>query len=112
MGTLGSGSTLDHLRFEVEVAAAHAARRPESQVAARRLEERRAALADRRGALAGRYMTAARERDAARDEWARRVNPATPCPELATLALSRHLTAAAVARVVSARLNQLDQLCA
>jgi hypothetical protein len=106
MGSLG------HLRYELAVAEAHAARRPESQVAARRLGAARAALADRRAALAGRYLTAAGERDAARDEWARRVDPAGPCPELATLALSRHLTAAAVARVVSARLNQLDQLCA
>jgi hypothetical protein len=42
---MGSMNSLGHFRFEVEVAAAHAARRPDSATAARRLEERRAALA-------------------------------------------------------------------
>jgi hypothetical protein len=55
--------SLEHLRYELAVAEAHAARRPDSQVAARRLAEARTALAEaeelefwraeRRAALAG-----------------------------------------------------------
>jgi hypothetical protein len=97
--------SLEHLRFEVTVAAAHVARRPESAVAARRLAEARAALAERRVALAGRYLAAADERDAARDELARRVHPATPSQELALWALSRHRTAAVVAKALRAQLT-------
>jgi hypothetical protein len=102
---MGSLSSLSHLRFEVTVAEAHAARRPDSQVAVLRLAEARAALAERRVALAGRYLTAADERDAARDELARRVHPATPSQELALWALSRHRTAAVVAKALRHQLT-------
>jgi hypothetical protein len=94
--------SLEHLRYELAVAEAHAARRPESQVAARRLAAARAALADRRAALAGRYLTVAAVRDAARDDYERTRHSS---PERASRALSRHRTAAVVANVVRAQLT-------
>jgi hypothetical protein len=99
---MGTQSSLGHLRFEVTVAEAHVARRPESAVAARRLAEARAALAERRVALAARYLTVAAVRDVARDDYERTRRSS---PGQAARALNRHRTAAVVTNVARAQLT-------